>query len=781
MDDFAHQFPLNHRKRKADQDDLQDASPPDSVVTNDRQPLTVSTPSSNAPRQLRLTSETNDNLWAAPTSPQVSSPLTSQFPQNSAKRPRIDTRVQDRRFPAMSPRKMITPRMAADRHGSDIEDIGIVSTSDPGPSSGSLLRERPIPVLVSPRTIEKISVGTISETPASSIFDFRESRHIHAMVPLIGRYTLRELELDSIFRNPQLRHDLLFDPGLQFRPRRKREPSENYWNAVWEEVQTGCTCVTLDMFGKPHSTVCICSEFPEIPVDPIIYQKPSIGVYAFRMPSRIPGLLSEFLEVLLLVIQPLSTISGIYVSPNLVKDQMQEHAAQAEYLRSIFDPALIEQEIKRRVFDPSSLFAAIGEILKSHCSPMRDRAVDQMVQVAHRPGIEAFKAIRLCLELLELMKLDIANHQLIQHRPFLIRTSGLFEYKSFKKRFGAESSLHHTRAWLHDTHDALLARKQPIPHPSYPTDHLNYATMTKNQQIYLSVLKGVVDLIFETSGLSQAATPYNSPPTSPISSPTLSSSFPTIPETLYLDRSRLLQLGSDVDDTTALYMFMLLFRQLVFSESLDGLSAPDPPKVDLADMMRLKHEIRALGSFRLGLYFLTAPHTDDAEISLQDVENRRNVKQDIVLQIAKRANDTRHRGSQPLSALLSPVGEVPDQRIISVAQHWAKYNMHSGSALSTMLRNRLRDVLFDAVVSLAYPGRDSTTGKMLSMDFFSIGQLPTCLGTAHVGTHMAGMEALTDDIRRLAEKISRVTLIHLNSYLPLYETEGFLSSKSSPS
>jgi len=204
MDDFPHQFPLNHRKRKADQDDLQDASPPDSVVANDRQPLNVSTPSSNAPRQLRLTSETNDNLWASPTSPQVSSPLTSQFPPNTAKRPRIDTRVQDRRFPPLSPRKMITPRMAPDRHGSDIEDIGIVSTSDPGPSSGSLLRERPIPVLVSTRKIEKISVGTISETPASSTFDLN-SRHIHAMVPLIGRYTLKELELDSIFRNPQLR------------------------------------------------------------------------------------------------------------------------------------------------------------------------------------------------------------------------------------------------------------------------------------------------------------------------------------------------------------------------------------------------------------------------------------------------------------------------------------------------------------------------------------------------------------------------------------------------
>ena len=369
---------------------------------------------------------------------------------------------------------------------------------------------------------------------------------------------------------------------------------------------------------------------------------------------------------------------------------------------------------------------------------------------------------------------DIANHQLTQHRPFLIRTSGLFEYKSFKKRFGAGPSLHHTRAWLHNAHDALLARKKPIPHPSYPSDHLNYATMTKNQQIYLSALKGVVDLIFETSALPQAATSPNSPPTSPVNSPTAPSPLLTLPETLYLDKSRLLQLGSDVNDTTALYMCILLFRQLVFSDPVGGLSASSPRKVELEDMTRLKHEIRAVGSSRLGSFFLAAPPIDDPEISLQDNENKWNVKQDIVLQITKRANDARHRGSQSLSASLSsPVGEVPDQRIISVAQHWAEFNMHPGSALSAMLRNRLRDVLFDVVVSLAYPGRDSITGKMLSTDFFSTS---TYLGAAYVGTTpMTGMEALTDEIRRLAEKISRLTLIHLNSYLPLYEMEGFLS------
>lgn len=130
------------------------------------------------------------------------------------------------------------------------------------------------------------------------------------------------------------------------------------------------------------------------------------------MPSRIRSLLTEFLEVLLLVIQPLSNVSGMYVNPNTLKSQIQEHSAQAAYFRSIFDPALIEQELKHELFDPSGLFSAIGAILKGHCAPMRDRAVEAMVQVAQTCSPkgtggkrDAVIALRMCLEILELMKL----------------------------------------------------------------------------------------------------------------------------------------------------------------------------------------------------------------------------------------------------------------------------------------------------------------------------------------------------------------------------------------
>jgi hypothetical protein len=89
-----------------------------------------------------------------------------------------------------------------------------------------------------------------------------------------------------------------------------------------------------------------------------------------------------------------------------------------------------------------------------------------------------------------------------------------------------------------------------------------------------------------------------------------------------------------------------------------------------------------------------------------------------------------------------------------------------------MLQRRLQDIVFNNVVKLAYPAPDSGTVNRGAVDFLasaradSVVDMP--LGVA------TGMEPLTDEIRALSEKISRLALIHLNAFLPLYEQEGFL-------
>lgn len=81
--------------------------------------------------------------------------------------------------------------------------------------------------------------------------------------PPITRHTLRELDLGEILKNPQLRHDVVFDVNVQFRPnfdgergRRKKEAGNKYWVAVMREIEKSCTCTT---FNGRTLLPCTCS------------------------------------------------------------------------------------------------------------------------------------------------------------------------------------------------------------------------------------------------------------------------------------------------------------------------------------------------------------------------------------------------------------------------------------------------------------------------------------------------------------------------------------------
>ncbi|KAG2361703.1 T-complex 11 [Suillus spraguei] len=625
------------------------------------------------------------------------------------------------------------------------------------------------------------------------------SPHIPAMHPLINRQTLKELDLDSILRNPQLRHDLLFDAGLQFRPtsgRRKRDLSDKYWSAIAQELQTGCTCVSFDLQWKPHDLLCVCAQGPIPQVPSLTYCSP-LRALTLRMPSRIRPLLTEFLQVLLFVIQPLTSICGTYANPATLQTQIEQHAAQAAHLRSLFDPELIQQELQHELFDPSGLFIVIGQTLKSHCAPMRDRLVDAMVEAAKTcaPGCggskaDAVKAVRVCLDILELMKLDIANHQLQTLRPFLIETAGQYELKAFKARKGAGASLDLTRKWIRTAYHHLMSSSHPIPlllpHPSHPSNTitLNYRQLPQTQQIYLSVLKALTDLVFEPPcGPSPTPVPHSHSSQRERMSKSSIPYLPLYPETTYLDGARLLVLSGEAADATAMYMFLLLFRQLAFSDP-DPNSCGDPSlKVAVTDaqLASLKKEIRDISSGHLGHCFTQVKGDADGE-------RWAKVREDIVLQIAMRAKEARS-SSTPLSSYPrtqnpetgsdpQPQSRVfasaPDERILKLAERWSDTNMRPNSPLSTLLRKRIRDVVFNQVVALTFPSASSRDSGMGANT--SLGKSLNLKSLAPSSALSSGMEPLADEIRLLSERLSRLAHIHLGVYLPLYEQEEFSTS-----
>ncbi|KAG8733535.1 hypothetical protein FRC11_005457 [Ceratobasidium sp. 423] len=507
-------------------------------------------------------------------------------------------------------------------------------------------------------------------TPLARTTPARRVAHVPSLTPLITRETLKELDLEAILRNPQLRHDLLFDPGLQFRPtsgRKKRDLTDKYWQAVQIEVDTGCACTSFDERGR--RLPCVCGALL------------SRATSSRALPSRIPPLVNELCHVLQSVV----------------------HSASA-------DPTLIAQELRHGVFDSRGVFKNLGSVLKQHCAPMRDRAVEMMVAVAARPG-GGVRAVRMCFEILELMKLDIANHQLQALRPYLFETAVDFELKTFQER--------HERGLLTLTTTQEWLRKA-------------YSTFSSPPPTMQLLSHALTSLIF-----SPPATVSTPPP--PTTTP-LSQRLPHIapppgyPETLYLDHARLAGLTADAADLGVLYSLLMLFRQLVYSGGR---------KVSLEDSVvdRVKREIWEVGPVRLGLCFSGRKPGDDDEW-----EKWRLGMRDVVLQVAVRAEQVRSgtlADSQKTPAL-------PDSKMLSMLESWTDTNLRPDAPLAKLFKGRLAKAVEQVVNSRK---KEDDEKEVVA----------------------AGLEPLMPEIRHLGERIGKLVSFHGRVYRGLYEAEGFLA------
>jgi len=429
-------------------------------------------------------------------------------------------------------------------------------------------------------------------------------------------------------------------------------------------------------------------------------------------------------------------------------------------------------------------------------------------------------------------------------------------------RFGPEPSLHATRQWLYTTHNSLMQRVRAISHPAYPEDII-YKSMTRNQQVYVAVLRGIVNLVFDScvskSTPSTPTTPIDMSPVTPATPvPPLLPPTVTRPETLYLDKTRLATFSTEAANITVVYMFTLLFRQLSFINLGDGSSTRPVKTVDVQSMMQLRQELFDIGPARMAACFLPAEVNEGlTDKQKKDLEQRRIIRSNLTLQVAKKAFDLRMASTLPRVERTGPSavkGKLPDQRLVNIAMRWVETNLQLGSPLSILLHNRVREVLFDLVVSLAYPAKDvslaaTANGRRrspTSRDLMTPPASPTStastpssttvppapknpfpllpktlikevdaplnfrppsrvvspstnmhasaspmstlprlridlltstrqLATAEAVTenHQPGMEAILEDAGDLAEKLARLALIHLNTFLGMYESDGF--------
>lgn len=219
MDDLAHESRPIHslnRKRKADQDD-HNGSPnaPDPVASPDPMLIDVqATPRCPAPDAPGPSS----SAWPLARAAQGMSPSWPQPPaaaflpqrpregQPSPKRPRIE--IPSCTSPA-SPRARRRPsprHPSRHRRPGDPRDAGAMSAVEPAPSRKPILRTASLPTLPS----------HTRSLPVSPIEPNTVSPHVPPHQPPINRETLKELDLEAILRNPQLRQSPFPPPFLHF-------------------------------------------------------------------------------------------------------------------------------------------------------------------------------------------------------------------------------------------------------------------------------------------------------------------------------------------------------------------------------------------------------------------------------------------------------------------------------------------------------------------------------------------------------------------------------------
>jgi hypothetical protein len=152
--------------------------------------------------------------------------------------------------------------------------------------------------------------------------------------PPVTKTTLSELDIPRIVYNPKLRHDVNFDPDLHFRPnldgesgRRKAQKANEFWEGLRAQIK-------------------------DFMADPAAFESELAGK-EWSLQSTL---------------QAIGEILGTLVPP-------QDRSAVEE----ILNVELLMQQFRKGVADLEKLGEWLARTLKSHCAPMRDEWVDEMV------------------------------------------------------------------------------------------------------------------------------------------------------------------------------------------------------------------------------------------------------------------------------------------------------------------------------------------------------------------------------------------------------------------
>lgn len=307
-------------------------------------------------------------------------------------------------------------------------------------------------------------------------------------LPPINLQCLKEIDLQEIVKNPQLRHDIIFDPLLQFRPNldgergfKKKQLSDKYWRDVENEVY-------------------------------VYSQEPEVFQYNH---TRLVPLFDTLREVLLTIVPQ----------------------REAHVIHNVLDTELNVQELLRGSLIMTNLSEWLAQLFKHHCAPMRDAWVDRMSAKFKEAEQESslskvIEGLKLVFQILEAMKLDIANHQIRILRPALLSNSVEFEKQYFQSLMNSDRvDLKSSLIWFNRKFNENISKG------ALQTDRL------VPRDIYKLSIRNVISLL----SCRKMAREY--------------------PTSLSFDHARLILLRADIRQIVCLLICRLLFKQLVANDT----------------------------------------------------------------------------------------------------------------------------------------------------------------------------------------------------------------------
>jgi hypothetical protein len=310
----------------------------------------------------------------------------------------------------------------------------------------------------------------------------------------VTKATLSELDVNKIIHNPKLRHDINHDPELHFRPnldgergRKKQEKANQFWTALLDQL-------VLFVTDRP--------------------------AFLAQCPDESNWCLPQLLRA--------------------VRDILQTLVPQRdrEFLNEGLNVDLLMQQFNKGIADLEKLASWLSGILKLHCAPMRDEWVDEMYNELssgnrNNDMPELVKGMRTLLNVLEAMKLDVANHQIRCLRPVLIEDTVHFERRFFLKKIqNGKLDLEMARRWYQNAKS------------NAPLEYLD------GRHPYAHAFGETAVFFYAAANLILPSTPVEVPNEN------------VCPNTFVFDEERILKLRSDIYDTIGLEICMRQYEEL---------------------------------------------------------------------------------------------------------------------------------------------------------------------------------------------------------------------------